>query len=139
MAETFRISSGDLVLDESTGRMLTVSGREKTRQDFGEMLSIEVQDNGWGSDVPSVVGTVPVSPVAATFSVMKRIKDAVARWIGLQRQLRAILEQDELITRLVYNQAVVNPNDPTQIDFVASVNTADGDEVRRGGQIQTGT
>lgn len=138
MAETFKIVDGDWVVDESTGRFHMVSRREKTRQDLGEILSIEVQDNGWGAGVSAVVGEVPVSPAAATFAIMKRIRDAVARWMGLQSQMRAILEDDELVTRLTHNQASIDSSDPTQINFRAAVNTLSGDEISRGGSIQTG-
>jgi hypothetical protein len=135
MALSFFIKDGDWVLDESVGRPLTVSGLAKTRQDFGELLSIETQKNGFGANIVSLVGEVPESPDSVAFEVMRSISAAVERWIGLQQRQRIVLAKNETVSRLVFNQARVDETDPTSVMFRASIFTKSGDELARSGLI----
>jgi len=135
MAKTFLIKDGDWVVDQATGRPIMIDGKSKTRQDLGEILSIEVQDNGWGAGILDLIGEVPDSPASVAFTVMERVRDAVNRWMGLQRRQRAALTSDEVIVDLSYNQAVVDVTDPTKVVFRVGVTTRTGAEIARGGTI----
>lgn len=137
MATTFLIVDGDWVLDQSTGRPMTVSGPDKTKQDFGELLAIEIQPGGFGAGLVSLVGEVPENPLDVSFQVTSRITDAVNRWISLQRRQRAILTSKEVVTRLSFNQAKVDETTKTDVRFRATVSTKSGDEITRGGVIAT--
>ena len=135
MAISIYIKNGDWVLDEATGRPLTISGLAKTRQDFGEMLSLETQTNGFGAGISNLIGAVPENPQSVAFTIMSRISSAVERWINLQRRLRVVLAKDETVAKLTFNQARVDDTDPTTVIFRAAINTIAGDEVARGGAI----
>lgn len=139
MALTFFIKGGDWVVDAATGRPLTASGTAKARQDFGELLGIETQTNGFGAGIIDLVGSVPHSPDVIAFTVMERISAAVDRWIGLQRRLRAVLAKNETVAKLVFNQARVDDTDPTAVIFRAAILTKAGEEVARGGTITPST
>jgi len=135
MALSLFIKNGDWVVDDATGRPLTISGLAKTRQDFSELLSIETQANGFGASIVSLVGSVPDSPEMVAFSVMERISAAVDRWIGIQRRIRAVLAKNETVARLAFNQARIDDSDPTTVIFRAAITTKAGEEIARGGSI----
>lgn len=135
MADTFKIVNGDWVVDQANGGLITVSGKDKTRQDFGELLSIAIQKYGFGAGIVDLVGKVSENPFSISFDVMRKINDAVARWIGLQRKQRAVMTDDEIVTRLVFNQAKLDEANPTTVIFRASILTRSHDEVARGGTI----
>jgi hypothetical protein len=139
MAKTFLIVGGDVVTDKSTGRNHMIEGAQKARQDFGELLSIEVQSNGFGGGLVTLVGSVPDSPTSMAFQVMQRITSAVNRWIGLQRLQRAILSDEEVVSRLTFNQARVDDDDQTQVVFRTAILTKAGEEIVRGGALSTST
>lgn len=135
MALTLYVQKGDWVVDEATGRPLTVSGLAKTRQDLGELLSIDTQSNGFGASIVDLIGTVPDAPEAVAFSVMERISAAVSRWMGLQRRARTALAKNETVAKLAFNQARVDDSDPTSVLFRVAITTRSGEEVARGGSI----
>lgn len=137
MAKTFLIVGGDWVIDQATGRHIMIEEKPKTRQDFGELLSIETQRNGFGAGLVGLVGEVPENPLALSLSIMERVGEAVARWIGLQRKQRNILSPEETVTRLVANQAKTEEQDKTRVIFRAAILTQSGDEIARGGVITT--
>ena len=137
MATTFKIKNGDWVEDRASGQALTVTGLNKTKQDFNELLSIEMQTNGFGASIVELVGSVPDNPLSVSFDLMRRISDAVTRWIGLQRRQKAILSDDEVVTRLSFNQAKVDENDPTTVIFRSTILVRSGDEISKGGKLST--
>jgi len=139
MALTIYMKNGDWVLDDSTGRPLTVSGLAKAKQDFRELLSIETQANGFGAGIIALVGAVPDHPDVTAFTIMERISTAVDRWMGLQKRLRATLAKNETVAKLVFNQARVDDADPTSVIFRAAIRTVAGEEIANGGTITSVT
>lgn len=135
MASTFRIADGDWLIDESLGRPILISGKNKIRQDFNELLSIDVQPYGFGAGIVDLIGQVPDNLLAIPFDVMRLINDAVVRWIGLQRLQRSILTDEEVIVTLSFNQAVVDQTDQTTVRFRAAVTTRAGEDLARSGSI----
>lgn len=135
MASTFRIADGDWLVDESLGRPMLISGKAKTKQDFNELLAIEVQPYGFGAGIVDLIGQVPDNLLAIPFDVMRLVNDAVTRWIGLQRRQRSILTDEEVIVTLSFNQAVVDQTDQTTIRFRAAITTRAGEEFARSGSI----
>ena len=137
MALSIYVQHGDWVVDDATGRPLTISGLAKARQDFGEMLSIETQKSGFGASIIDLVGQVPANPYSVSFTITERISSAVERWMGLQRRLRASLAKNETVAKLSFNQARVDDTNPTNVIFRAAILTKSGEEIARGGTITT--
>lgn len=138
MAQTFLVKNGDVVLDRANGRPAMISGLDKTVQDFNELLSIETQSNGFGANIITLVGFVPESPLDVSFKIMERINVAVTRWIALQKKQRAVRTDDEIVTRLIANQALVDQSDQSRVTFRAGVLVRSQEEIIRSGRLQAG-
>jgi len=79
MSKTFQITNGDVLLDDRNGRPIEVEGRLKTRQDIGEMLSIETKYDGFGAGLIELIGIViPLGGFALRAEIQRRIQNAVA-------------------------------------------------------------
>ena len=56
MSLTFKIVNGDVQIGASTGRPMTLSGKDKFSQDVRENLDSKVQSDGTGADLDGVIG-----------------------------------------------------------------------------------
>lgn len=135
MAKTFMVQNGDVVIDQATGRPIMVTERDKTRQDLGELLAIEIQDNGFGAGIIGLVGDVPRNPYDLAFRIMSAVTSAVNRWIVLLREQRANRSDEEIVTRTSFNQAKVDEETRTKVNFRVDVETRAGPP----GIVRTGT
>lgn len=88
MTETFRVVNGDWVLDRRLGRMVTVRGRDKLRQDGRELLTIATQPNGFGAGLDDLLGR-DVDPEGFRLDIARAIRRSVATLQRLQDQFLA--------------------------------------------------
>jgi hypothetical protein len=100
MTQTFQIVNGDVAISSSTGRPIMAAGKAKLRQDLQEAGTIEVQPNGFGFGLESVIGLVGDS-VSLKVEISRRIRNGITAMIRLQQQIqRAQRTSDEIIARL---------------------------------------
>lgn len=83
MSRTMQVVNGDWVLDRRTGRPVTVSGRDKLRQDIGESLTVATQPTGFGAGLDALIGQ-DVDPAGFRIEVQRAIRDAVRALQRLQ-------------------------------------------------------
>lgn len=100
MTWTFQIRNGDVIRDESTGRPIEISDRNKLSQDLQEAGSILTQPNGFGFGLVSALGQVE-DPIAFRVEISRLIRDGVANIQRLQEQYhRSQRSKSEKIARL---------------------------------------
>lgn len=117
------IVDGDVVLDTS-GAARMIEGKPKLRQDLAEMLAIEVQSDGMGAGIASVVGQQDFDDGLDTnteFLIHDRLTSAAQRFIALQRQSMAAMTPAEVVLRVVSIDAARSSTDSRvyrwRIDF----------------------
>lgn len=104
---TYKIVNGDFVLDDSTGRFVTVSGHDKLRQDVEESLSIDQLPDGRGAGLDEMIGFVGDNGEITT-EVQIRIATALGTLKSFQSNVqRAFRDPKELLSRIA--QIVVAP------------------------------
>jgi hypothetical protein len=123
MAKTFLIVDGDVAYS-TAGSPKTIEGKPKTRQDLGEMLAIEVQPDGFGAGIGSIIDQQSFDDGMDTnleFLIRERLSEAATRFIGLQRRSASNRIPAEIVARVVNIDAGRSDVDPRtyrwRIDF----------------------
>lgn len=80
-----KVVGGDWVLDERTGRFVTVSDGQKLSQDLDENFNIDRQPNGFGASLGLLVGLV-ADPVQLRAELYGLIASSLDSMRALQRR-----------------------------------------------------
>lgn len=89
MTVTFKVTNGDIAINEATGRPLTIEAKDKLRQDVRENIESEAQLDGTGADLDGVIAFLgDVYSIRAeisqriieSFEALKRVQDSVQRF-----------------------------------------------------------
>ena len=83
MTVTFKIDKNDVIISSATGRPIEIEGKEKFTQDVRETLETDVQANGTGAGLKSVIRLLgDVFSLRAEIS--RRISDAFDAYKAIQ-------------------------------------------------------
>jgi hypothetical protein len=127
MAQTFKITDGDISINSANGRGILISGAEKIHQDIAEFFEIEILSNGFGAGLEQLIGTVDVSPEVFVLAIDRQIKDGLASFIKLiHRNSRTPRSSIEKIIGISNIQVSSDSTDPTKFYFQANIITEAG-------------
>lgn len=127
MAQTFRIDSGDIMINAANGRPTLISGAPKLSQDIKEFFTIEIIPNGFGAGIEQLVGVVEVSPQMFASVTDTQIRNGLATFISLIRKDPRIPRiAAEKIIGASNIQVSADPQDPTKIYFSVNILTENG-------------
>lgn len=130
MSTTFKISAGDITINNITGRPNTISDEQKLRQDISEFFTIYIQPNGFGAGLEQLIGVVEVSPAMFTSLAHKQIADGFNVFKFLQQsEPRIPRVVGERIAKISYLAVEADPSDPTRYFFRANIVTEKGIEL----------
>lgn len=87
VTETLKIIGGDYVFDQATGRFVTVTGREKLRQDCRQNLDTDVQPDGTGAGLTSVIGKL-ADPFDMRIDMTERVTESFEALKDLQQRFQ---------------------------------------------------
>lgn len=136
MTTTYMIENGDWVIDARTGRPKIVADREKLRQDVNELLTIEVQSNGFGTSLDSLIG-LAASPVSVRALIQQRVRDGVTTFQRLQTEFhlrqRPRSERVLRIRELIVSQIA---NSRTRYAFQLKITPTDAIPLAVGGILE---
>jgi hypothetical protein len=137
MTVTFKIENGDVVLG-ANGSPRTVTGLEKTKQDLREVLSNDLQPNGFGAGLTRLVGRVVESPLIFSLEVQQRIAQAINRWIALQRTSQSLdRPAAERVESIALLRAAPQRGSLVNFAFHVTIRTASRAEVDQSGTVST--
>lgn len=127
MSNTLKVSSGDVVINASNGRPLTVSGSNKLRQDITEFFAVDIRPNGFGSGIEQLIGLIEISQDAFITMVDRQIRDGVNAIIQLQNEDPRISRDNT--EKLIGVTGIIverDTTDQTKFYFRVNFKTADG-------------
>jgi hypothetical protein len=127
MAQTFLIQNGDWVVSSASGRPIVISGPEKTKQDIKEFFEIDIQPNGFGAGITSLVGMVAKTGSDMSGLIDRQITDGIAHFRSIQiADVNTPRTADERIFGVTNIRASQDRSDPTKYTFGANVVTESG-------------
>lgn len=88
MTVTFKVVDGDVVVDQSSGRPVLITGREKLRQDLRQMLTQRRGANGFGAGLDDIVALV-ADAVVIQSEITRRIRRGAQVLQSLQDRFHA--------------------------------------------------
>jgi hypothetical protein len=116
VSKTFLVQGGDAVYGSNRQPVTTQNGA-KLKQDLAEMLSINIQPDGFGAGIVQVLGLSSQLDNGQTsdieFILRDRLTSATNRFIGLQKKNVTNRSLDELVKSVTNLQVQQNQNDPT--------------------------
>lgn len=99
MTVTFQITNGDVTIG-SSGQPNTIADNVKLRQDVQENLAIEIQANGFGAGLESLIGVL-TDEYAMRSEINQRVRKSIVAMQNLQdRYHRAQRPLNERIARV---------------------------------------
>lgn len=114
----------------------------KLGQDLAEMLSSEVQPNGFGAGIVSAIGETDVLQAGIFTSFDQDLRNlltsATNRFISLQNSSSTNRARNELVQSISNVQTQRVPNDPVSYRWRLDLLTVDGNFKRLQGKVQTG-
>ena len=138
MSSTFLIQNGDAVVG-ANGQPQTVSGNAKANQDTKEMLSIKLQQSGFGAGIVDIVGSDFQSDngmgANIEYTIRDRLSSAVSRFIALQQSSMSNRTLDELIARILNLQVFRSNTDPTLFFWRVDLQTFNGETLTLSGKV----
>jgi len=129
MAKTLKKENGDLLIEESNGRLLYIEGIEKLTQEVADVLmTTYVPSRGWGSTLTSLIGATfrpnILNAIGEAF-IQKAVEEAIDRLKQKQKQtnLASNYEMVESATVQVFRL------DSTSYTFYLQVSPVAGPDV----------
>lgn len=148
MATTLKISNGDIVVNNSTGRAKFIGNnigendiskaKEKNSQDIQGALSIERIPSGAGAGIQELVGRLQGTGVSAIPILLNRqIREMFTAIIDLQRRRLSVRPTRERFSRIVVLRVSQNrgADSPTSWRFRLDIRTAAGDTLTQAGTV----
>lgn len=134
---TLKVVDGDFVVDPATGRFVTVSGRDKARQDVRLTLGKVPGVQGDGCGLDELMATMPDSPESLRTDVVQRVRTGLSRLVELEArgQARSRAPEEQVVG--VGHVFVWPTTDPTKFQFRVNVRTAAGAPTAVGGVLVT--
>lgn len=127
MSSTFKVTNGDVIINQSNGRPSLIANRDKLRQDIKEFFSVNIMPNGFGSGIEQLIGLIEISPDAFVTMTDRQIRDGVNEFIRLQvsdyRIPRSIDERIIGVSGVIVER---DTSDLTKFYFRVNFITADG-------------
>jgi hypothetical protein len=146
MATAFKISNGDVVVNNSTGRPklignpLNETNREqsrlKTSQDLRRCLSINSIIDGSGAGLFEIIGNTDTIGITSTQILLnKRIRQMFAAVLRLQNQRLGVRPSSERFSNISLLRIFTENNDQTIFRFRLDVRTRLGNELTLSGLL----
>lgn len=130
MAQTLKITNGDVVINSATGKPNMVADGIKLRQDLAEFFTVNVQPSGFGAGIEQLIGVVEISPAIFVSATDRQIREGMDIFKSLQQSETQIPRPpEEKILTLSYLQVEQDPTNPTQYYFRANILTEKGTEL----------
>jgi len=127
MSATYLVGNGDVVINQS-GNLTLVADDKKLRQDYGEMLSTEIQRDGFGAGIVGLLGKESGDlhdglQSNIEFLVRERIEAGTNRFIALQRRSLQNRPLSEQVLRINFLDVIQAPTDPTMYSWTVAIET----------------
>jgi hypothetical protein len=121
VSTTLLIQDGDWVINPANGRPITISDRDKLRQDLREGLSIAIQPNGFGAGLDDLMGR-PTGVFQFRIEVQRRIRGFVLALQRIQDQFlpaqRPNTERIQAISSLLVQNVDLGAGAPAKTGYM---------------------
>lgn len=123
---TLLIVDGDVVMNANGQPTLLSEATKKVRQDLSEMLAIEIQDDGFGAGIVSMLtdeGIQSSNVSSVEFLLREKLYSAAQRFMALQKTNLSNRDPYEIIVKIPYIDVLQDRVDPRlyrwRIDYLS--------------------
>lgn len=139
MSMTLQIINGDIVHSSASGRANVISADAALRQAIVCNLETGVRDNGFGSGIQDLVGTVSSDDATVEILLMRLLINSFTVMQALQSLPPSGQRPDnELISNIRILWVQADPHDPRVYNYAINITTKAGATLKVAGSISQG-